>query len=98
VHVVGSPALSIDGTPVYLDVEGTPDHNSYYLIGLRYRNQGGYVERSLWADRPEEEFDIWRECLRTLKEIDTPRLVHYGAYESRFMSEMEIGGRTCRIR
>jgi predicted RecB family nuclease len=88
VHVVGSPALSIDGTPVYLDVEGAPDHNSYYLIGLRYRHQGSYVERSLWADRPEDEFSIWRECLRTLKEIDTPRLVHYGAYESRFLKLM----------
>jgi predicted RecB family nuclease len=46
VHVVGAPALSIDGTPVFIDVEGAPDHNSYYLIGLRYRSQGCYVERS----------------------------------------------------
>ena len=31
---------------------------------------------------------IWRELLCTLKEIDNPRLIHYGAYESRFLKLM----------
>ena len=26
IHIVGSPAMKIEGTPVYLDVEGLPDH------------------------------------------------------------------------
>ena len=30
-HVVGSPALCMNGTPVFMDVEGMPDRNSYYL-------------------------------------------------------------------
>jgi hypothetical protein len=30
-HVVGSPSLSIDGTPVFMDVEGMPDRDFYYL-------------------------------------------------------------------
>ena len=35
IHVVGSLELKIEGTPVYLDVEGLPDRDFYYLIGLR---------------------------------------------------------------
>jgi len=35
IHIVGSPELKIEGTPVYLDVEGLPDRDFYYLIGLR---------------------------------------------------------------
>ncbi len=31
---------------------------------------------------------IWRECIRALREIDNPRIVHYGAYESRFLKQM----------
>ena len=88
-HVVGSPSLSIDGTPVFMDVEGVPDRDFYYLVGLRYETQGAHVERSFWADGPEGEQDIWRECLRVLKEIDNPRIVHYGAYESRFLKLMK---------
>ena len=54
-HVVGSPSLSIEGTPVFMDVEGMPDRDFYYLIGLRYEAQGVPVEHSFWADRPENE-------------------------------------------
>lgn len=33
IHIVGNPELKIEGTPVYLDVEGLPDRGFYYLIG-----------------------------------------------------------------
>jgi hypothetical protein len=36
IHVVGTPVWNVLGDPIYLDVEGVPDRNFYYLIGLRY--------------------------------------------------------------
>jgi predicted RecB family nuclease len=71
-----------------MDVEGMPDRDFYYLIGLRYETRGTHVEQSFWADGPRNECDIWRECLSDLKEIDNPRTVHYGAYETRFLKHM----------
>ena len=65
-----------------------PDRDFYYLISLRYEMQGTPVEKTFWADGPEGESDIWRECLRVLKEINNPRIVHYGAYEIRFLRRM----------
>src|SRR5215207_11488705 len=88
IHVIGSPSLSIQGTPVFMDVEGMPDRSFYYLIGLRYDLRGTPVERSFWADKREDEAGIWRECLCALKEIDNPQIVHYGAYENRFLKHM----------
>ena len=35
IHAVGIPDPKLDGTPVYLDVEGLPDRDFYYLIGIR---------------------------------------------------------------
>ena len=35
IHIVGSPDLKIEGTPVYLDVEGLPDRDFYYLIEIQ---------------------------------------------------------------
>jgi predicted RecB family nuclease len=87
-HVVGTPFLSFEGTPVFMDVEGVPDRNFYYLISLRYEMDGAPIEKTFWADRPENESDIWQECLRVLKDIDNPQIVHYGAYESRFLRHM----------
>jgi hypothetical protein len=34
IHIVGTPELKINGTPIYMDVEGVPDRDFYYLIGM----------------------------------------------------------------
>jgi predicted RecB family nuclease len=53
IHIVGSPELKLEGTPVYLDVEGLPDRDFYYLIGMRIGNGESAVQHSLWADSVE---------------------------------------------
>jgi len=64
IHVVGNSQLKIKGTPVILDVEGMPDREFYYLIGLRVIKDGSLpVQHSLWADRIEDEAKIYAEML-----------------------------------
>jgi predicted RecB family nuclease len=89
IHVVGAPSIRIEGTPVFLDVEGMPDRDFYYLIGLRYLRHGEYIEHSFWADSQSDERTIWRDFLRTLQTVDNPKLMHYGAYETRFLKLMK---------
>jgi predicted RecB family nuclease len=88
IHIVGSPELKIEGTPVYLDVEGLPDRDFYYLIGLRIGNGESEVQHSLWADTVEDERRIWREFLAILETVEKPVLVHYGSYETTFLKRM----------
>ncbi len=89
IHVVGAPSLNFEGVPTFLDVEGMPDRDFYYLIGLRFKRDGVFVERWFWADRSDGEPEIWKNCLRTLKEIEKPQIVSYGAYETRFLRQMK---------
>lgn len=89
IHVVGAPSVKIQGTPVFLDVEGMPDRDFYYLVGLLFQRAGKRVEHSFWANGPDNECDIWGECLRTLKAIENPQIVHYGTYENRFLRKMK---------
>ncbi len=88
IHVVGSQELKIEGTPVYLDVEGLPDRDFYYLIGVRIRNGDSVVQHSLWADSADEEKRIWTDFLGVLSGIENPVLVHYGSYETTFLKRM----------
>lgn len=88
IHVVGSPELKIEGTPIYLDVEGLPDRDFYYLVGVRIANDESAVQRLLWADTVEDEVKIWREFLRILDTIEKPTLIHYGSYETMFFKRM----------
>ena len=88
IHIVGSPELKIEGTPVYLDFEGLPDRDFYYLIGLRIGNGDSAVQHSLWADTVEDEGKIWGEFLAILETIEKPVLIHYGSYETNFLKTM----------
>ena len=88
IHIVGSPELKIEGTPVYLDVEGLPDRDFYYLIGVRIGNGESAVQHSLWADTVEDEGKIWREFLAILETVEKPVLIHYGSYETGFLKWM----------
>ena len=88
IHIVGSPELKIEGTPVYLDVEGLPDRDFYYLIGVRVGNGESAVQYSLWADTVEDEGKIWREFLAILETVEKPVLIHYGSYETDFLKRM----------
>src|SRR5271165_6502539 len=80
IYIVGSPELNIHGTPVYFDVEGLPDRDFYYLIGLRVRTSRGFEQHSLWADSVDQERRIWADFLGVLSGIDNPVLIHYGRY------------------
>ena len=66
-----------------------PDRDFYYLIGLRYELGENQVEHSFWADGLDGEREIWENCLRTLKMVGNAQLVHYGAYETRFLRQMK---------
>jgi predicted RecB family nuclease len=88
IHILGTPALSAAGKPVYFDVEGDPDRDFYYLIGLRISSAGSSVHYSFWANDPEDEQNMWADCLHRLSAIDNPRLIHYGSYETQFLKRM----------
>jgi predicted RecB family nuclease len=88
IHIVGSPELKIEGTPVYMDVEGLPDRDFYYLIGVRIGSGAFAVQHSLWADGVRDEGRIWRELLGILETVERPVLIHYGSYETTFLRRM----------
>jgi predicted RecB family nuclease len=88
IHTVDLPNQKLDGTPVYLDVEGLPDRDFYYLIGVRVGNSDGAVEHSFWADDADGEKRIWEEFLAVLAAITDPRIIYYGSYETIFLKRM----------
>ncbi len=88
VHVVGKPELAIDGTPVYLDVEGVPSGDFYYLIGVRIPTGDGFAQHSFWADDTEEESRIWRDFLGLLATVESPTLIHYGSFETAYLKHL----------
>ena len=88
IHIVGRPELKIEGTPVYFDVEGVPDRDFYYLIGVRVGSGEFVVQHHLWAGAAEDEERGWRELLAILECTENPVLVYYGNFEKTFWKRM----------
>jgi predicted RecB family nuclease len=90
VHVLGEPEFTITPTQaVYLDVEGVPGSDFYYLVGIRLNDGDKDIQHTFWADTPNEEGDLWASFLRVLKSIDNPQIVHYGSYETHYFQRMK---------
>ena len=87
-HVVGTAKLGMEGTPIFLDVEGLPDRDFYYLIGVRVEESGRTIHRVLWADSEADEKRIWDEFIDILSDTDHPILFHYGSFEKTFLRKM----------
>ncbi len=88
IHIVGNPTLQIEGTPVFFDVEGLPDRDFYYLIGVQVGGDTGSMRHALWADTAVDEEHIWSAFLGILSGIDNPVLIHYGNFETMFLKRM----------
>ena len=88
IHALDLPDPKLDGTPVYLDVEGLPDRDFYYLIGIRVGTGGGAVQYDFWADNEDAEKRIWGEFLDVLSAIPNPQIIHFGNYETIFLRRM----------
>ena len=88
IHAVGVPEPKLHGTPVFLDVEGLPDSDFYYLIGVRIGSADGPVHHGFWANDSDEENRIWNELLGVLAAIPNPQFIHYGRYETIFLKRM----------
>jgi predicted RecB family nuclease len=89
IHIVGTPELLLEGTPVYVDVEGLPDQNFYYLVGLRVTNENESHQHSLWANSKQDEKQIWFSFLNLVAEVENPVIIHYGSFEKTFLKQMD---------
>jgi predicted RecB family nuclease len=77
------PMLPKHPVELFLDIEGLPDEDRDYLIGVDVR-EGDQVRRhSFWADSADEELGIFRNCLDMAAGYPDAPLFHYGSYEPR---------------
>ena len=89
VFIHGSPTLNAKGVHIYMDFEGTPANNSFYLIGLLITHAGNTHQKSFWADGDDSEAKIFMEMLDYIKQYREYSILHYGAYEVRALRRMQ---------
>ena len=87
-YVYGTPVLPNRRVRIYLDLEGDPDRNFVYLIGMVIDKDGELQRHSFWADDEAGEERIFREFLDIVGRYEDFALFSYGSYESVFLKRM----------
>ncbi len=87
IYIKEPPSLQRQELELFLDIEGIPDQDFYYLIGLLICKQNACEQWSFWIDSPEEEIKIWLELKRKLSAHPSAPIYHYGNYEAKAFAD-----------
>jgi len=82
VFIHGKPELPDSATQVYLDIEGLPDRDSYYLLGAMISSEGNETFHSFWADTAVEEVLMFSQFAKAVSRLEDFRIFHYGEYDT----------------
>jgi predicted RecB family nuclease len=89
VYVHGSPRPPDSKTQVYLDIEGLPDRESYYLLGALIVSEGQETFHSFWAAETSQEPDIFVQFAEAVAILPDFRVLHFGDYEAVALRRMK---------
>ena len=85
------PELTRQPVELFLDIEGIPDQQFYYLIGLLVCENDMSTYHPFWADAPDDEAQVWGKFLEKVNQYPNAPIYHYGSFEPRTMKK--LGGR-----
>ncbi len=79
------PTYSRQNVELFFDIEGIPDRQLYYLIGLVICEDNTCSYHAFWADTAQDEGQMWHTFLGTVSQYPNAPLYHYGSYDPRAM-------------
>lgn len=88
IYIQTVPEIQRTDIELFLDIEGVPDQQFSYLIGLLTCDHETITHHSFWADTMEEEKSIWRMFIEKAKEYPDAPIYHYGSYEVRVIESL----------
>ena len=78
VYINGNPSLPDSKAQVYLDIEGLPDNDSYYLISALVVCEGQETFHTFWADQESDEPTMFAQFANAICKLPDFRVLHFG--------------------
>ncbi len=90
IYLHQTPSVPSHDVELFLDIEGFPDRDFQYLIGVVVCRGPEVACHSFWADSPDDEADIFQSLLAIVREYATAPIYHYGSYERKALDQATI--------
>lgn len=91
VYIHGTPLIPSSTHQVYLDIEGLPDRDFYYLIGALVVSENDEAFYSFWADTESDSTTMFLQFADLIAELPDCRIFHYGGYDAAAMKRVAVG-------
>ena len=88
IYIQTVPEIQKSDIELFLDIEGVPDRQFSYLVGLLVRDHEAVTHHAFWADTIDEEESIWRMFVEKAEEHPDAPIYHYGSYEVRAIESL----------
>jgi predicted RecB family nuclease len=88
IYIQSIPEIQRKDIELFLDIEGIPDQQFSYLIGVLIHDHQTVIHHAYWADSADLEESIWREFVEKAKEYPDAPIYHYGTYEVRVIESL----------
>jgi predicted RecB family nuclease len=88
IYIQELPDIPRHHVELFLDIEGIPDQNFYYLIGLLICNSNTNSYYYFWASTISDEERIWKDFLKKVNEYPKAPIYHYGSYELKAIDKL----------
>lgn len=88
IYVKEPPQLSRGELELFLDIEGIPDQQFFYLLGILVCENEVSTYYGFWANTPNEEAQIWQQFLTLLAKYSNTPVYHYGSYDAKAFAKL----------
>ena len=91
VYIHGTPEIPESKCAIFLDIEGLPDREFYYLIGALVVSEDHESFHSFWADTELDSQGIFHQFADLTDQFQDYRVFHYGDYDSTAIKRIAAG-------
>ncbi|MGZ3380373.1 MAG: TM0106 family RecB-like putative nuclease [Isosphaeraceae bacterium] len=88
IHVEHLPELTRGSLELFVDLEGIPARDTYYLAGLLISKASGAEYQPFWADEDAGESAMWSALVERLEAYPDAPIYHYGSYEKKAFAKL----------
>ena len=88
IYLQALPQLKRQFVELFLDIEGVPDLQFYYLFGLLVREGNTSTYHPFWADTRQDEGQMWQNFLEKVNQYNKATIYHYGSYETKAIAKL----------
>ena len=89
IYVKRASELNNNKVEIFIDFEGIPDNDFFYLIGILVKTNGNCEYHSFWADDRNGEEKMWKCFFEFMNNYPDVPIYHYGNYETEAIRKMK---------